>query len=35
MSSPYWPRDLDYVKDIGSREKPRTGMYLIIDREED
>jgi hypothetical protein len=31
MSSPYWLRDLDYVEDIGSQEKPCTGMYLIID----
>jgi hypothetical protein len=31
MSSPYWPPDLDYEEEIGSQEKPCTGMYLIID----
>jgi hypothetical protein len=27
----YWPAQLNYEEDIGSQEKPCTGMYLIID----
>jgi hypothetical protein len=30
MSS-YWPVQLDYVADIGSQERPCTGMYLFVD----
>jgi hypothetical protein len=30
MSS-YWPVQLDYVADIGSQERPCTGMYLLVD----